>query len=78
MFYVYFYDLKPKNPKNYNKLKRKFYYHYNKLKLDKNYWKTKSVLVVPPEIEAILDSFFLSFKPEVEVYKIQAKYIDEL
>ena len=78
MFYIYFYDLRPKNPKDYNRLKRKFYYHLNKLNLDTNYWRTRSVLIVPPEIEAILDEFFLSFKPDVEVYKAQTKYVEEL
>ncbi len=78
MFYVYFYDLKPKNPKEYNKLKRRFYYHFNKLNLKKSYWKTKSVLVVPPEIEQIIDSFFVSFKPDIEVYKLQTKFIEDL
>lgn len=78
MFFIYFYDLKPKTPKNYNKLKRKFYYHFNKLGLGKSAWKTKSVVVAPPEIEAVLDVFFQSFKPEIEVYKIQTKFIEEL
>ncbi|MDD5022546.1 MAG: hypothetical protein PHU63_00040 [Candidatus ainarchaeum sp.] len=78
MFYVYFYDLTPKSPRNYNKLKRKFYYHLNKLKIDKSYWKNKSVLVIPPEMEGIMDSFFISFKPEIEVYKLQTKFIEEI
>jgi len=78
MFFVYFYDLIPKNPKRYNNLKRKFYYHLNKLNLNKKSWKNKSVLVIKPEMEQLMDSFFISFKPEITVYKIPTKYIEEL
>ncbi len=78
MFVLYVYDLKPNNPGEYNRLKRRFYYKMNNLDLPKLSWKTKSVMVVPLEYEVVMDNFFLSFKPQIEVYKAQTKYVEEL
>ena len=78
MYYVYFYDLKPTKPENYNRLKRKFYYQMNKLTIPDMSWKTKSVIVITSQYEQILDHFFNSFKPNIEVYKVQANFIEEL
>ncbi len=78
MFILYVYDLKPKNPGEYNRLKRRFYYKLNNLNLPQLSWKTRSVMVIPQEYESVIDNFFLCFKPQIEVYKAQTKYVEEL
>ena len=75
---VYFYDLKPKKKDNYHRLKRNFYYNFNKIKLKDFSFRTKSVFVVDEKYEKLLDSFFVSFKGEVEVYKIRTQGVEQL
>ncbi len=75
---VYFYDLKPKTKNIYNKLKRSFYYHFNKIKSNTFSYKTKSVFVVPNKYEKIIDSFFLGFKGNIEIYKVKTDAIEQL
>lgn len=74
---VYIYDLKT-TMKEYNKTKRNFYYYLNKNGLNQYFWKTKSVLVVPEDVERGVDSFFKMFKKTVVVYKIRCQAIEEL
>ena len=74
---VYLYDLKS-SVKDYNRLKRKFYYHLNKNGYNQYFWKTKSVLVVPDEMERNLDGFFKEFEKFTIVYKIHTNSIKEL
>jgi len=74
---VYLYDLKA-SVRDYNRLKRKFYYHLNKNGYNQYFWKTKSVLVVPDEMERLIDGFFAGFKKSVVVYKIHTNSIEEL
>ncbi len=74
---VYFYDIKA-SLKNYNRLKRVFYYNLKRLGLDKYYWKTKSVLVAPNNMERAIDAFFKEYSKFVVVYKIACKEIKEL
>lgn len=75
---VYIYDIKAKDKRTFNRVKRMFYYNLNKLYLKNFSWKTKSVLVVEPEYEELIDDFFKDFKSNLEVYKIRAKLIEEL
>jgi hypothetical protein len=72
------YDIKAKNKKKFNRVKRRFYYHLNKLDLDRSVWKTKSTIAVQPRKARILDSFFRDFSQDVIVYKIRATVIEEL
>jgi len=74
---VYIYDIKTKTKKEFNRVKRRFYYNLNKLNLKNCVWKTKSVLITTPETEGILDVFFKEFKGNIEVYKIHAKLIED-
>lgn len=76
--FVYFYDVKPKRKGDYGKLKRRFYYHFNKIRLSEFSFKTKSVFAVTDRYEKILDSFFLGFKGEVEVYKVKTDGVEQL
>lgn len=75
---VYFYDLKPKKKEDYNRLKRMFYYNFNKIKLKDFSFKTKSVFVVSDKYEKLLDLFFSSFKGNIEVYKIKTEGIEQI
>jgi hypothetical protein len=75
---VYIYDVKAKDKRTFNRVKRMFYYNLNKLMLKNLSWRTKSVLVIDPEYERLLDDFFQDFKSNIEVYKIRAKLIEEL
>jgi hypothetical protein len=74
---VYIYDIKAKDRKAFNRTKRKFYYHLNKLNL-KNAIRTKSALIIPLGKEKAMDNFFKGFGKAIEVYKILAEYIEEL
>jgi hypothetical protein len=74
---VYLYDLKS-SVKEYNRLKRNFYYHLNKNGYNQYFWKTKSVLVAPDEMERVLDGFFNDFNKFVVAYKIHTNSIEEL
>jgi hypothetical protein len=72
------YDIKAKNKKKFNRVKRRFYYHLNKLELDESVWKTKSTIAVQPKKARILDLFFKDFRKDVVVYKLRATTIEEL
>jgi len=78
MYFLYFYDLKARNPKQYNRLKRVFYYQLHKLEPIDTFFKTKSVLFVPKKYEKLVDNFFSYFKEDIEVYKAKTKYVEEL
>jgi len=74
---IYIYDVKGKTRKEFNRVKRMFYYNLIKLGLKNCVWKTKSVLISHIETEGILDKFFQTFKGNIEVYKIHAKYVED-
>ena len=78
MFVLYIYDVKAENAKKFNRVKRRFYYHLNKLALKKELWKTKSALAVPLKMERTMDDFFKMFGNSVEVYKVTAETIEGL
>jgi hypothetical protein len=78
LFIVYIYDLNAKDKKKFNRTKRLFYYHLNKLQLNKEYWKSKSALCVELKLEKKLDLFFRRFNEDVVVYKIYTKNIEQL
>ena len=74
---LYLYDLKTEL-KEYNKIKRRFYYNLKKTSLSQAENLTKSVLLVPEEIEQEADLFFSKFIRYVEVYKVRVNSIEEL
>ena len=74
---VYLYDLKTKM-RDYNRIKRNFYYHLNKTGLNKYYWKTKSVIAVPNSLEWMVDDFFKQYSDVSIVYKIKCSQIRKL
>jgi len=78
MMVLYIYDLKAKNKKSFNRTKRLFYYHLNRLPLKKEFWKTKSAFAVSPKLENIVDDFFKRFGKAVIVFKAPIESIEEL
>ncbi len=74
---IYFYDLKTKL-KDYNRLKRRFYYDLKKSRLSTYPWRTKSVIVVEDSAETLADRFFIRHRRYVEVYKARASSIEEI
>jgi hypothetical protein len=66
---VYFYDLKFKTKKQFNRVKRVFYYKLNKLAISNDAYKTKSTIIVGKKHELLLDAFFRNFNGSIEVYK---------
>ncbi len=74
---IYFYDLKTKM-KDYNRIKRRFYYDLKKSQLSTYPWKTKSVIVVEDDAEKIADRFFMRYRKVIEVYKARATSIEEI
>ncbi|MEM4359110.1 MAG: hypothetical protein QXT45_01105 [Candidatus Bilamarchaeaceae archaeon] len=84
---VYVYDLKFKTKKEFNKIKRNFYYSLNslitKLNTQDVRYLTKSTLLVADAKETLFDSFFLAFRQKtgtasITVFKIFANDIEEL
>ncbi|MDO8554579.1 MAG: hypothetical protein Q7S22_07255 [Candidatus Micrarchaeota archaeon] len=75
---LYIYDLKSKNKKEFNRLKRVFYYHLHHFDKSKLVFRTKSVLIVQEKHELLFDDFFKRFKGNIEVYKVRAESIEEL
>jgi hypothetical protein len=78
MFVLYIYDLKAKNKKSFNRTKRLFYYHLNRLPLKKDVWKTKSAFAVETKLEKTMDGFFKRFGKSVIVYKAHIESIELL
>lgn len=78
MLVLYIYDIKAKNKKKFNRTKRLFYYHLNKLALGRETWKTKSVVAVQPKMEKPLDQLFKRFGNAITVYKVMAESVEEL
>jgi hypothetical protein len=74
---IYFYDLKTKL-KDYNRIKRRFYYDLRKSRLSTYPTKTKSVIIVEDEAEALADRFFLKYRKYLEIYKARATSIEEV
>lgn len=75
---LYLYDIKAKNKKKFNRVKRRFYYHLNKMPLNKEHWRTKSAIAVPTNLEAAMDKFFKMFGRSIIVYKIITESIEAL
>lgn len=74
---IYIYDLKIKDKRTRNAIKRRFYYALSKLSsITKR--KTKSVLIVDERDESAIDSFFKEWRDNIEAYKICAKSIESL
>jgi hypothetical protein len=74
---IYFYDLKTKL-KDYNRIKRRFYYDLKKSALSTYPTKTKSVIIVDDIGEAMADRFFLRHRRHIIVYKARATSIEEI
>ncbi|MGC8924026.1 MAG: hypothetical protein ACP5KJ_02455 [Candidatus Micrarchaeia archaeon] len=65
---LYIYDITPKEKKETNKIKRRFYYQMSKYTpfIRKA---TKSAFLAKKEYEKILDGFFQKFYGDIEVWK---------
>ncbi len=74
---VYIYDLFGKDIKEYNKVKRRFYYELKKILAGNPQinWKTKSMLVAPEKEEEKLDYFFKKYKEWIILYKFKPQSI---
>ena len=75
---LYLYDIKAKNRKEFNRVKRLFYYHLKKLDSSKIKFITKSVILAPSSIEKLLDSFFARFKKSVVVFKARCEFVEQV
>ncbi|HIH22123.1 TPA: hypothetical protein HA238_00165 [Candidatus Micrarchaeota archaeon] len=73
---LYLYDIKARNKREFNRVKRSFYYHLNKLALKRSSFRTKSALLIDGTKEQLLDAFFKRFGNKVEVYKVVAKSVE--
>jgi len=74
---LYFYDIRAK-VKDYNTLKRRFYYHLARTQLLKKSWRTKSVLLVEDKMELEADAFFKKWKPAIICYKAKTDDLVEI
>jgi hypothetical protein len=74
---IYFYDLKAKL-RDYNRIKRMFYYDLKKSRLSTYPTKTKSVIIVEDSAELLADKFFSKHRKHIECYKAHASSIEEI
>jgi hypothetical protein len=75
---IYFYDLKTKL-KDYNRIKRMFYYDLKKSGLSVFSKKTKSVIIIEDEkYEPLADRFFQKHSRYVEAYKAYCTQLDQI
>ncbi|MCX8174768.1 MAG: hypothetical protein N3E51_01005 [Candidatus Micrarchaeota archaeon] len=74
---IYFYDLKTKL-RDYNRIKRRFYYDLKKSLLSTYPTKTKSVIIVDDSAEGLADRFFIRWRRHVEVYKARCVSLEEI
>ena len=70
--------MKAKNKRDFNRVKRRFYYRLNQMLPDKEAWRTKSAILARGKSVRMLDSFFHSFRGLVIVYKANVRSIEEL
>ena len=78
---LYIYDIKQKNKRNFNKIKRNFYYNLGKLGLKPEIRVTKSTLLVPDNYEQVLDKFFSDFRKKTKniiIYKVFTHHVEEI
>ena len=75
---VYLFDLKARNKRQFNALKRRFYYHLNRRHRTKLTVMTKSVWGVDERYSEEFESFFRRFAGEIEVYKIKCKEAERI
>ena len=78
---LYIYDIKQKNKRDFNKIKRSFYYNLGKLGLKPTTHITKSTLLVPDNNEQILDKFFSDFRKKTRniiIYKVFTHHVEEI
>jgi hypothetical protein len=78
MSILYLYDVSAKDEKEFNRVKRRFYYWLNQIIVDKNCWKTKSAILAPRKYVRALDALFEEFRGSVTVYKANVRSIEEL
>ena len=74
---LYFYDIRMK-VKEYNTLKRRFYYQLAHSKLALKPWKTKSVLLVDDELEKEADEFFKKWGKSIVCYKAKVDKVEKI
>ncbi len=77
-YVVYVYDIEANDIKEFNKIKRRFYYNLNKIKSYVNlYFITKSTMLIKKENEKIIDEFFKDFckKGQIRLCKIYCSSI---
>ncbi|VVB66595.1 Uncharacterised protein [Candidatus Gugararchaeum adminiculabundum] len=75
---IYVYDLKIRGLKEYNTLKRRFYYNLKHSSIAASPWKTKSVLFVKDDLETAADTFFKRYTGFVEVYKARVSDLESV
>lgn len=78
---LYIYDIKHENKRNFNKIKRVFYYNLGKLGLKNTTKITKSTILVPDTYERIMDNFFSNFKKKTKniiIFKVFAHSVEEI
>jgi hypothetical protein len=76
LFYVY--DIKIKDKKTRNAVKRRFYYNLNKKFKNVAEKKTRSSILINEKFESKIDDFFNEFYGFIDVYKIRAESVERL
>jgi hypothetical protein len=75
---IYVYDIKIKDKKVLNNIKRRFYYNLNRKFYNKIKRYSKSVIGIDNSYEKELDSFLNSFRDYLDVYKLDVSKIEKI
>jgi hypothetical protein len=75
---IYCFDIKTKDLKSYNTVKRRFYYQLKKTEHYKFVWNTKSVILVDDTHEVHFDLFFSKFKENLALFKCHANKMEQV
>jgi hypothetical protein len=78
MAILYLYDIGAKDAREFNRVKRRFYYWLNQIVPNKDLWKTKSAILAPRKYTRPLDALFKRFKDSVICYKANVRSIEQL
>ncbi len=75
---LYLYDIHATDLKQFNRVKRRFYYAFNRSWISKCVMKTKSVLYVDEIYEIETDAFFKKFENKMDVYKALCTSVEKI
>ncbi|MFA5105794.1 MAG: hypothetical protein WC506_02420 [Candidatus Micrarchaeia archaeon] len=75
---LYLYDIHASDAKQFNRVKRRFYYSFKRSWLATCVMKSKSVIYVDDIYELEADTFFMKFEGEIDVFKARCSSVEQI